>query len=63
MKKTIFLLSLFISSCSYNKGVPIIVKKQESFISGKCIYTYEGYGREEMFDDDCDKYSVGDTLK
>ena len=54
MKKTIFILSVFITSCNYNTGVPIIVKKQESFISGKCIYTYEGYGREEMFDDDCD---------
>ena len=65
MKKIIPILSLFIISCnqSYNKGVPIIVKKQDSFSPGKCIYTYEGYGREEMFDDDCGKYSVGDTLK
>ncbi len=32
-------------------------------MTGTCIYTYEGYGREEWFEDDCDKYSVGDTLK
>ncbi len=66
MKKIIIItLSFLISSCNqnYNKGLPIIVKKQDSFIPGKCIYTYEGYGREEMFDDDCNKYSVGDTLK
>lgn len=44
------------------KGAPIIVQKQES-ITGSCIYTYEGYGREDWFEDDCDKYSVGDTLK
>lgn len=64
MKKLILILPVFIASCqSYNKGVPIIVKKQDSFIPGKCLYTYEGFGREEMFDDDCNKYSVGDTLK
>jgi hypothetical protein len=59
---------LVLSSCdiektkSEHKGPPIIVQKQESMI-GTCIYTYEGYGREEWFEDDCDKYSVGDTLK
>ena len=66
MKKIIiFIIVCSFISCSqnYNKGVPIIVKKQDSFIPGKCLYTYEGYGREEMFDDDCGKYSVGDTLK
>jgi hypothetical protein len=66
MKKIILFTTLisFIScNQNYNKGLPIIVKKQDSFIPGKCLYTYEGYGREEMFDDDCGKYSVGDTLK
>lgn len=66
MKKIlIIIISIITISCNqqFNKGVPIIVKKQDSFIPGKCIYTYEGYGREEMFDDDCNKYSVGDTLK
>jgi hypothetical protein len=64
MKKIILLItvSILLFSCKYNPGPPIIVKKQMSFIPGKCLYTYEGYGREEMFDDDCDKYSVGDTL-
>jgi hypothetical protein len=59
---------LILSSCDIDKtksdykGAPIIVQKQES-MTGTCIYTYEGYGREEWFEDDCDKYSVGDTLK
>lgn len=48
---------------TYRDGPPIIVKKQQSLLPGKCLYTYEGYGREEMFDDDCAKYNVGDTLK
>lgn len=26
------------------------------------MYTYEGYGRKETFEDKCDKYSVGDKL-
>jgi len=54
-------LTLILSSCNYNQGSPIIVKKVESF-SGKCIYTYEGYGDREWFEDDCSKYSIGDTL-
>jgi hypothetical protein len=64
MKKIILftIITISIFSCKYNPGPPIIVKKQMSFLPGKCHYTYEGYGREEMFDDDCDKYSVGDTL-
>ena len=59
---------LILSSCDIEKtksdykGAPIIVQKEES-MTGTCIYTYEGYGREEWFEDDCDKYSVGDTLK
>ena len=61
---TIILICFLVTSCKeYNKGVPVIVKRQQSLIPGKCIYTYEGFGREEMFDDDCGKYQVGDTLK
>jgi hypothetical protein len=69
--KTLFLsfsVILLITSCdvenskSEYRGAPIIVQKQQS-MTGTCIYTYEGYGREEWFEDDCDKYSVGDTLK
>lgn len=56
------ILTLILSSCNYNQGSPIIVKKVESFLPGKCIYTYEGYGRSEWFEDDCAKYSIGDTL-
>ena len=63
-----FSVILLFTSCdiektkSEQKGAPIIVQKQRS-MTGTCIYTYEGYGREEWFEDDCDKYSVGDTLK
>jgi hypothetical protein len=69
--KTIHLIYpvlLLIASCdaeknkSDNRGAPVIIQKQKS-ITGSCIYTYEGYGREEWFEDDCDKYEVGDTLK
>ncbi len=70
MKTLLFISSvlLILTSCDIEKtksdyrGAPIIVQKQES-MTGTCIYTYEGYGREEWFEDDCDKYSVGDTLK
>lgn len=70
MKSITLLISaiLLLTSCdiektkSEQKGPPIIVQKQTS-MTGSCIYTYEGYGREEWFEDDCDKYSVGDTLK
>jgi hypothetical protein len=58
-------LLLILNSCNerqYQKGAPIIVQKQKS-MTGSCLYTYEGYGREEWFEDECDKYSVGDTLK
>jgi hypothetical protein len=59
-------LFLILTSCNetkeYQKGAPIIVQKQKS-VTGSCLYTYEGYGREEWFEDECDKYSVGDTLK
>jgi len=59
-------LFLILTSCNedkqYQKGSPIIVQKQKS-VTGSCLYTYEGYGREEWFEDECDKYSVGDTLK
>lgn len=63
-KKLIVALVILLSvnSCNYNEGTPIIVKKQQSFLPGKCIYTYEGYGKKEWFDDDCTKYSIGDTL-
>jgi hypothetical protein len=67
MKTTLIVTTLFLilTSCNeqqYQKGAPIIVQKQKS-MTGSCLYTYEGYGREEWFEDDCDKYSVGDTLK
>jgi hypothetical protein len=66
MKKLFILLSItfILYSCKndYNKGNPVIIKKEQSLYPGKCIYTYEGYGIREWFDDDCDKYSVGDTL-
>lgn len=58
----LFFTILTFSSCNYNEGAPIIIKKQQSFLPGKCIYTYEGYGRRDWFDDDCSKYSIGDTL-
>ncbi|MEZ4755333.1 MAG: hypothetical protein R2817_00740 [Flavobacteriales bacterium] len=60
------LLLLTLQACTgrtYRDGPAIIVKKQQSMLPGKCLYTYEGFGREEMFDDTCDKYNVGDTLK
>jgi hypothetical protein len=47
---------------TYHQGEPVILKKEYSLIPGVCIYTYEGYGRKETFEDKCDKYSVGDKL-
>ncbi len=70
MKAPVLIIAsgLIISACgdtttkSDYRGAPIILQKQKS-LTGSCIYTYQGYGREEWFEDDCDKYSVGDTLK
>lgn len=50
------------SNDSYHQGDPVILKKEYSLIPGICMYTYEGYGRKETFEDKCDKYSVGDQL-
>jgi len=65
MKKLIIisLMILSFTSCKeYRQGTPIIVKK-EYLLFDKCKYTYEGWGRQDYFEDECDKYSVGDTLK
>ena len=62
---TIF--AIFASSCqesvSKYTGPPIITKKTVSLDGETCTYTYIGYGQEGWFEDPCDKYSVGDTLK
>lgn len=63
----IFLVVLILGSCTtgtqsekkYYEGEPIITKKEYSLIPGVCIYTWEGWGRRETFEDKCDKYSVG----
>lgn len=70
--KMIFYLSLIsvlisCESCNgsnnkYHDGEPLIIKKEYSLIPGICMYTYEGYGKKETFEDKCDKYSVGDKL-
>ncbi len=66
MKNIILVLITLLSfSCTSDpkwEGKPIIINKQYA-LNDRCIYTYIGYGREETFDDLCDKYSVGDTLK
>ena len=49
-------------SDNYHQGEPVILKKEYSLLPGICMYTYEGYGRKETFEDKCDKYSVGDKL-
>jgi hypothetical protein len=49
-------------SDNYLQGEPVILKKEHSLIPGICMFTYEGYGRKETFEDKCDKYSVGDKL-
>ena len=62
------LAATFLLSCSEGKvksaynGPPIIIQKYKS-LTGSCVYTYQGYGYEEWFEDECDKYEVGDTLK
>jgi len=37
------------------------VDKSQS-LNGKATYTYEGYGRRENFEDEFERFSVGDTL-
>lgn len=46
----------------YYQGEPVILKKEYSLIPGVCMYTYEGYGKKETFEDKCEKFSVGDKL-
>ena len=71
LKIIVYLLFIFIliscESCNgisnkYHDGEPVIMKKEYSLIPGVCMYTYEGYGKKETFEDKCDKYSVGDKL-
>jgi hypothetical protein len=50
------------NNSNYHQGEPIILKKEYSLIPGLCTYTYEGYGRIEIFEDKCNKYSVGGKL-
>lgn len=54
---------LFSCSDSYHKGKPIVVSKHKSFFPGTCQFAYEGFGRREVFEDDCEKYHIGDTIK
>lgn len=58
------LMIVSITSCGPKplEGDPIIVKKEVSIVPGYCLYTYEGWGRREYFEDPCDKYNVGDKL-
>lgn len=46
----------------YSESDPVIIKKEYSIIPGVCIFTYEGWGKKETFEDDCAKYSVGEKL-
>lgn len=71
LKMIVYLSFIFIliscESCKgrsdkYHDGEPVIIKKEYSLIPGVCMYTYEGYGKKETFEDKCDKYSVGDKL-
>ncbi|GGE15621.1 hypothetical protein [Psychroflexus salis] len=50
------------NNANYHQGEPVILKKEYSLIPTICMYTYEGYGRKETFEDKCNKYSVGDKL-
>lgn len=68
MKKIILItltvfLTLVLNSCNrnYRQGTPVIVKK-EFYIFNKCKFTYEGWGRRDYFEDECDKCSVGDKV-
>jgi len=71
LKMIVYLSFIFIliscESCNgrsdkYHDGEPVILKKEYSLIPGVCMFTYEGYGRKETFEDKCNKYSVGDKL-
>lgn len=68
-KFVIILVPFVVCSCDsmggsdrYREGEPVILKKEHSLIPGICMFTYEGYGKRETFEDKCDKYSVGDKL-
>jgi len=68
MKTKLFpiLAMVLLASClnqSTYTGPPVIVKKVTSLDGETCTYTYIGYGREDWFEDPCNKYNVGDTLK
>lgn len=49
------------TSCSnnYREGRPVVVKKTKNIFPNSCRFAWEGYGKREYFDDDCDKYDIG----
>jgi hypothetical protein len=64
-KLLIYTISVIIlSSCqtNYREGDPVVTKKEALLWPGTCRFTYEGNGQKETFEDDCDKYSIGDKL-
>lgn len=60
MKKIVLLL--FIIGCENPTHKPLVIAKYKH--EGYCNYYYDGLGRiGQPFDDPCDKYSIGDTIK
>jgi hypothetical protein len=72
MKKliTILTITFLMSSCqnsNFNSDVsgrPVITSKSILLKEGFCKYYYNGLGiRQQSFEDSCNKYSIGDTIK
>lgn len=65
--KTLILISLLaLTACNNDdvKGRPVIVAKYTTLKEGYCKYYYNGLGiRGQQFQDSCNKYSIGDTIK
>lgn len=67
MKYLFFIIIFSYFGCNleekeYLQGDPIIVSKKYSLIPGVCNYEYEGWGRKGIFEDSCDKFTVGQQL-
>ena len=66
MKNIVLLLVIvLLSSCDgHYEHRPIIISKELIAVPKVCKYTYEGFGYlDKTFDDSCNKYNIGDTIK
>jgi hypothetical protein len=71
MKKLLIIIALVLGGCdkyASPKGSSIISKaysleRRKKLMPCICMYEYQNNGRLLMFEDSCNKYNIGDTIK